>query len=107
MFEVAPSENPLSEANQKNSLPNRLFFMLASMKKSCFFTLKLLFFTLELLAGITFFDAGEKAGFRYSAVEGSLINLLRTLYGQGYNYIRTPCKVRLYGTKLALWHKGI
>jgi hypothetical protein len=23
------------------------------------------------------------------------------------NYIRTPCKVRLYSTKLALWHKGI
>jgi hypothetical protein len=34
-------------------------------------------------AGITFFHAGEKAGFGYSAVEGSLINLLRTLYGQG------------------------
>jgi hypothetical protein len=31
------------------SLPNRLFFMLASVKKSLFFTLKLLFFTLELL----------------------------------------------------------
>jgi hypothetical protein len=59
------------------SLPNRLFFMLASVKKSVFFTLKLLFFTLELLfftlnltssvkkkssstffhAGITFFQA--------------------------------------------------
>jgi hypothetical protein len=23
------------------------------------------------------------------------------------NYIRTSCKVRLYGTKLALWHKGV
>jgi hypothetical protein len=34
-------------------------------------------------AGITFFHTGEKAGFGYSAVEGSLINLLRTLYGQG------------------------
>jgi hypothetical protein len=31
------------------SLPNRLFFMLASVKKSLLFTLKLLFFTLELL----------------------------------------------------------
>jgi hypothetical protein len=31
------------------SLPNRLFFMLASVKKSLFFTLKLLFFMLELL----------------------------------------------------------
>jgi hypothetical protein len=37
------------------SLPNRLFFMLASLKKSLFFTLKLLFFTLELL----FFTQGE------------------------------------------------
>jgi hypothetical protein len=24
-----------------------------------------------------------------------------------HNYIRTPCKVWLYGTRLALWHKGI
>jgi hypothetical protein len=24
-----------------------------------------------------------------------------------HNYIRTPCKVMLYGTKLALWHKGL
>jgi hypothetical protein len=31
------------------SLPNRLFFMLASVKKSLFFTLELLFLTLELL----------------------------------------------------------
>jgi hypothetical protein len=30
-------------------------------------------------AGIPFFHGGEKAGFGYSAVEGSLINLLRTL----------------------------
>jgi hypothetical protein len=29
------------------SLPNRLFFMLASVKKSIFFLLKLLFFTLD------------------------------------------------------------
>jgi hypothetical protein len=56
-----------------------LFFVLASMKKSRFFTLKLLFFTLELV----FFHSGEKAGFGRSAVEGSLINLLRTLYVQG------------------------
>jgi hypothetical protein len=46
--------------------------MLASVKKSLFFH-----------AEITFFHAGEKAGFGCSAVEGSLINLLKTLYGQG------------------------
>jgi hypothetical protein len=50
-----------------------------SVKKSTFFHARATFFQ----AGITFFHAGEKAGFGYSAVEGSIINLLRTLYGQG------------------------
>jgi hypothetical protein len=50
-----------------------------SVKKSTFFQALATFFQ----AGITFFHAGEKAGFGYSAVEGSIINLLRTLYGQG------------------------
>jgi hypothetical protein len=52
--------------------------MLASVKKSTFFHAQATFFR----AGITFCHTGEKAGFEYSAVEGSLINQLRTLYGQ-------------------------
>jgi hypothetical protein len=66
------------ELNIFFSLPNRLFFMLASVKKSPFFHARAPFFH----AGITIFHAGEKAGFGYSAVEGSLINQLRALYGQ-------------------------
>jgi hypothetical protein len=62
-----------------------LFFTVFQCKKgvskniSTFFHARATFFH----AGITFFHAGEKAGFGCSAVEGSLINLLRTLYGQG------------------------
>jgi hypothetical protein len=55
-------------AESNSSVKKRNF----SVKKSTFFH-----------ARATFFNAGEKAGFGYSAVEGSLINLLRTLYGQG------------------------
>jgi hypothetical protein len=50
-----------------------------SVKKSTFFHAQATFFP----AGITFFQAGEKAGFGYSAVEGSLNILHRTLYGKG------------------------
>jgi hypothetical protein len=50
-----------------------------SVKKSTFFHARATFFH----SVITFFHSGEKAGFGYSAVEGSLINLLRNLYGQG------------------------
>jgi hypothetical protein len=49
------------------------------VKKSTYFHARATFFH----AGIAFFHAGEKAGFGCSAVEGSLINLLGTLYGQG------------------------
>jgi hypothetical protein len=55
------------------------FFHAVQREKKYFFHAEITFFH----ARATFFHAGEKAGFGYSAAEGSLINLLRTLYGQG------------------------
>jgi hypothetical protein len=62
------------------------------VKKSTFFHAQATFFH----ACIPFFHAGEKAGFGCSAVEGSLINLLRNLYGQGYGsyHVLNLCEVQ-------------
>ena len=44
-------------------------------------------------------------------IEGDCSGCLRSQTGNVHaarnNYVRTSCKVRLYGMKLTLWHEGI